>query len=122
LPELHLLIDSLLQSLTDAGVIGAVAELAGIESEVVPQPVNVEFVAGRNVDELLEQRFQLIPEAGGSRGASLLVSPAKDLRMPSERAAQVDDFLREIALDAGLTGMEQALIDHHNLEARRRQG
>jgi hypothetical protein len=109
--SLYALLEALLQSLTDASVLEAVADIAGIEPEVVPQPVNVEFVAGRNVDELLELSFLLIPDAGNSRGASLLVDPGKDLRIPAERASQVADFLREIAMDAGLEGIEARLAD-----------
>jgi hypothetical protein len=109
---LHSLVDALLQSLTDTAVVEAVADLAGIEPEVVPQPVNVEFVSGRNVDDLLEQgSLRLIPDAGNSRGASLLVDPGNDLRTPAERVRQVDDFLREIAMDAGLEGMESRIAD-----------
>jgi hypothetical protein len=74
----------------------------------------VTFVAGHNVDQLLDNgRLRLIPEAGSSRGASLLVNPANDLRVLAERAGQVDDFLREIAMDAGLEGMEACLRDLH---------
>jgi hypothetical protein len=34
-----------------------------------------------------------------------------------ERASQVDDFLREIAMDAGLEGMEACLGDLHKKAA-----
>jgi hypothetical protein len=65
----------------------------GVATEVVPQPVNLEFVAGHNVDELLDQDLlHLIPGTGSSRGASLIVNPSNDLRVPMERAGQVTTF------------------------------
>jgi hypothetical protein len=90
-------------------VVAAVADLAGIESEVVPQPVNLELAAGRNMDGLLDPDLPLIPGAGTSRGASLLFNPGYDLNDPGERANQVNEFLREMAMDAGLLGMEARL-------------
>lgn len=118
---LYALIDALFEGLTNAAVVEAVADIAGIAgiaTEVVPQPVNLEFAAGHNVDELLDQGLlHLIPGAGSSRGASLIVNPSNDLRVPMERASQVDDFLREIAMDAGLEGMEACLGDLHKRAA-----
>lgn len=115
---LYALIDALFEAFTNAAVVEAVADIAGIATEVVPQPVNLEFAAGHNVDELLDQGLlHLIPGAGSSRGASLIVNPSNDLRVPMERASQVDDFLREIAMDAGLEGMEACLSDLHKRAA-----
>jgi len=39
----------------------------------------------------------------------MLFNPGYDLNDPGERANQVNDFLREIAMDAGLLGMEARL-------------
>ena len=40
-------------------------------------------------------------------GAHVLADPAIDLADPGERRAQVDRWLEQIALDAGLTGMQR---------------
>jgi hypothetical protein len=103
---LYALIDALFEAFTNAAVVEAVADIAGIATEVVPQPVNLEFAAGHNVDELLGQGLlHLIPGAGSSRGASLIVNPSNDLRVPMERASQVDDFLREGRRARGYGGL-----------------
>jgi hypothetical protein len=50
-----------------------------------------------------------VPEAGPSRGATLIADPALDLRSLAERQTQLDSWLVQIALDGGLTGMEDLL-------------
>jgi hypothetical protein len=50
-----------------------------------------------------------IPDADDSRGAHLLADPALDLADDQNRSEQVRRWLIQVALDAGLTGMEQVL-------------
>jgi hypothetical protein len=51
------------------------------------------------------------PGAGASHGANLLTNPTLDLTETTERQAQLKDWLQQIALDAGLSGMETLLTD-----------
>lgn len=105
--ELDATVDSLVSALVDPAVVGAVAALADIDPVLVPQPVNVNFQAGVDVPDLLcLEGLRPIRDAGPSRGATLLVDPARDLRDPVERAEQLDAWLVQVALDAGLAGME----------------
>ncbi|WEO92994.1 hypothetical protein A6P39_002195 [Streptomyces sp. FXJ1.172] len=48
--------------------------------------------------------------SGGTHGGIFSADPALDLRVESERREQVDNWMRQLGLDAGLIGME-ALID-----------
>lgn len=52
-------------------------------------------------------------EAGTSNGANLIADPALDLRDPAERREQVDSWLVQLGLDAGLLGMEGLLGQYH---------
>jgi hypothetical protein len=113
-PQLHELCDALLISLTDAQVAAQLADLAGIDPELVPQPANLNFVTSTDVSELLDiSGLKLVPDAGASRGANLMGDPSIDVRDPDERAAQVDSWLQQIGLDAGLRGMERVLEEYH---------
>lgn len=51
-------------------------------------------------------------EAGASAGGTFRANPVLDLRVAAERQEQVDDWLRQLGLDAGLTGME-ALVERY---------
>ena len=87
-----------------------------VDHERAPRPILVRGAApirlpGRAATANRGQLRQL------SRGASLIVNPSNDLRVPMERASQVDDFLREIAMDAGLEGREACLSDLHKRAA-----
>jgi hypothetical protein len=54
-----------------------------------------------------------IEGAGPSHGAQVLAIPGLDLANPAERQMQLDDRLQQIALDAGLRGMESLLTAYH---------
>lgn len=106
------LIDAALDTLTSDDIVGAVADLAAIDTAAVPQPRVLYLRTGRAVTEVLETAgLRLIPDAGTSRGADLLADPALDLADPGDRRSQVRMWLVQIALDAGLLGMEQ-LLEH----------
>jgi hypothetical protein len=62
-------------------------------------------------------RLTPIPGAGQSHGANLLANPTLDLADLRERELQLDDWLQQIALDAGLSGMEDALGSYHQKHA-----
>lgn len=99
----------MLATLTGKGVVGPLADLAGIDVEAVPQPHILHMVTGRPVAEVLDiTGLRLIPDGGVSMGAHLLADPALDLA-DDDRREQVRTWLAQIALDAGLLGMEQVL-------------
>lgn len=91
------------------------AELAGIDPIAVPQPRVLHLVTARPVTDVLDTTgLQPIPDAGTSMGAHLLADPARDLADEDDRREQVAAWMTQIALDAGLRGMEQLL---HRLTA-----
>lgn len=113
-PDLYTTLDAMIGALTDPGVVGTLADLAGIDPVLVPLPANLHFVTGPNVRELLYlERLVPIPDAGPSHGANLLANPTLDLANPEERRSQLDDWLQQIALDAGLSGMQGLLAAYH---------
>jgi hypothetical protein len=90
-PDLYTTLNALLASLTDRAV-----------------------VTGPAVSDLLyPEGLAQIPDAGPSHGANLLANPALDLAEQNERRIQVDDWLQQIGLDAGLNGMEKLLDAYH---------
>ena len=107
-------IDGLLGALTDEKVVSVLADLAGVEAVVVPQLASLDFTTGPAVGDLLS-RGGLMPveEAGPSHGANLVANPTLDLRDDPDRQEQVDGRLQQVALDAGLRGMEDLLIEYH---------
>jgi len=114
MPDLYGILDALLASLTDGAVITALAGLAGIDPVVVPLPANLDFITGPAVADLLHSAgLAPIPDAGPSHGANLLANPTLDLADPGDRRTQLDDWLQQIALDAGLSGMENLLAAYH---------
>lgn len=121
LSVLYPALDDLTATLTDPTVVAAVADLAGIDSEVVPQPTCCHFLTGVPVTELLDLPGLVpIEGAGVSQGALLLADPALDLHKESERRIQVDSWLVQIALDSGLQGMEALLDRYHDMQKRSR--
>jgi hypothetical protein len=109
-PDLYSLITGLLAGLTDPPVIAALADVASIDPVLVGQPANAHLYTGPAVDELLYlQMLTPVAGAGGSHGASLMADPTIDLGAPDGRLAQLDTWMRQIALDAGLQGMERLL-------------
>ncbi|QNA72006.1 ATP-binding protein [Streptomyces sp. So13.3] len=108
------LVDSLVTTLVGDPVITALAALAGVDPLVVPQPLGLDFISGPDVPDLLAGNgLTPIPDAGTSHGANLLADPGVDQRDPGERRTLVDNWLQQISLDAGLRGMEQALVRVH---------
>lgn len=108
--RMRALLDAMLASLVDDALIVALAGLGGIEPITVPQPSSLMFRSSLDVQDLLESHgLTPIPGAGTSRGADLVADPALDLRNPSERSEQVNEWIEQISLDAGLSGMERQL-------------
>jgi hypothetical protein len=102
--------NAMLATLTSKAVVGPLAELAGVDVLAVPQPRVMHMVTGRPVTEVLDTAgLRSIPDAGTSGGAHLLADPALDLTDDEERHQQVVAWVTQIALDAGLLGMEQLL-------------
>ncbi|MEV4251708.1 ATP-binding protein [Spirillospora sp. NPDC049652] len=104
------LMDVLVAALVDQHVVGSLAELAQIDSLAVPQPRALHLVTRRPIPQTLDiGALKTIPEAGNSHGAHLLADPGFDLTDPPSRHKQVDAWLVQTALDAGLLGMEELL-------------
>jgi hypothetical protein len=108
--QLGALIDAMLATLTGGEVTAALAGLAGTDILAIPQPRVMHVVTARPIPDVLDTTgLRSIPDAGESRGAHLLADPALDLADDQDRSEQVRRWLIQIALDAGLTGMEQLL-------------
>jgi len=108
--DLRGLLQDLCATLTNRDVTRRLAEMSGTDLELVRQPNVVHFVTGPPVIDLLSSHgLTPIPDAGTSRGARLLTNPARDLGDDLDRRDQVAEWMIQIALDAGLRGME-ALI------------
>lgn len=115
LADLYESIDGMLITLTSNEVVAALADLADTDPVLVPQPANLYFLTGREVSELVVlDDLAPVPEAGPSRGASLLADPSFDLRSAAERHSQIDNWMVQLVLDAGLTGAEKFLTRYHN--------
>jgi len=108
--DLYTTIDSLLAGLTGDAVVHALADLAGVETILIPQPRSLHLVTGPAIDELMYlEMLRPVQGSGGSHGASLLADPTLDLADATDRHGQVDAWIQQIALDAGLRGMERLL-------------
>jgi hypothetical protein len=109
-PDLYATIDALLEGLTDEVVVQALADIGGVDPAIVPQPTSAHLITGPPVDQLLyPERLTAVPGAGASHGANLVADPTLDLGIWDERHALVDMWVQQIALDAGLRGMEQLI-------------
>ena len=107
-------LDALLSTLTDQAVVTAIADMAAIDPVIIPLPTGLHFVTAQNVGDILQpDGLGQIPGAGPSRGATLLTNPTLDLADQSERQTQLDAWLEQIGLDAGLSGMESLLAAYH---------
>ncbi|MFI6530173.1 helix-turn-helix domain-containing protein [Streptomyces uncialis] len=112
-PNLAELLDGLLKTVVDPKVTAEIARITDIDTALVAQPRELHLIADRQVADLLHPTgLQAIPDAGASRGGTFRANPALNLRDAAERQEQVDDWLRQLGLDAGLTGME-ALLEHY---------
>ncbi|MFC0430040.1 helix-turn-helix domain-containing protein [Kutzneria buriramensis] len=119
---LHHLLDALLATLTTAPIINALAGLTGIDPVLIPQPASLDLHSGRPINEVVNMAgLNPIDGSGRSFGANLRAQPVLDLRDGADRHRQVDDWLVEMALDAGVTGME-ALLDDLHLRQRKQIG
>lgn len=108
--DLYDTVDGLLEGLTARDVVSALADIAGIDPAIVPQPISAHVITDAAVEELLwPDGLSVIDGAGGSHGASLVADPTLDLADWDERHAQVDAWVQQIALDAGVRGMERLL-------------
>lgn len=109
LPLLEM-IDGLIQSRVDGRVVQAIADLANVEQELVPQPQVLHVVSLIPVIDLLyPARLAAIDQAGPSHGSNMYADPTRDLRDRRERHAQLRDWLVQLAMDSGLQGMEAVL-------------
>jgi hypothetical protein len=109
-PRLRSLVTALLAALVDPEVAKAVAGIAGIDPVVLPQPPSLAFRSKPDVKDLLEvEGLTPMIDRGSSHGADTVSNPEYDLRESRDRRDQVDDWLAQIGLDAGLQGMERLL-------------
>ncbi len=125
--HLSILLDGLIALMTKKDVATSLANLAGIDPVRVGQPRRFDFRTGVPVDELLVfDGLTTIADSGPSHGTSgLLADPSFDLKDPSDRRHQVERWLNQIALDAGLMGMQEALAliaAHERRQANRQSG
>ncbi|MEW1640213.1 hypothetical protein AB0469_39935 [Streptomyces sp. NPDC093801] len=87
--------------------------MTDIDTALVAQPRELHLIADQPVVDLLPSAdLQEIPGAGTSLEGTFHANPALDLRITAERQEQVDDWLRQLGLDAGLSGME-ALVERY---------
>jgi hypothetical protein len=100
------LLDAIMATFTDLAFTAAVADLADIDPILVPPPRNLHVVSSQEIAGFLPP-LQQIPGAKGSQGAHLRADPALTLADSGHRAAQAIRWLRQIAADAGLAGMER---------------
>jgi len=104
--EWETLLQAIIATLTSPDITAAIADLADIDSILVPPPRSLHIVSGQEIAGFLPP-LQAIPGATGSRGAHLRADPALSLHDPDDRATQATRWLRQIAADAGLAGMER---------------
>ncbi|MFE1579322.1 AlbA family DNA-binding domain-containing protein [Streptomyces fradiae] len=117
-PRLLDLLEGILKTTVDPKVVEEIARITDIDPALVAQPRELHLVADRQVKELLPSSgLEEIPDAGASAGGVFRANPALDLRDIADRQEQVDDWLRQLGLDAGLTGME-ALVESYRASAR----
>lgn len=103
-------LDGLVGGLVDPDLIRVLADIAGIDPIVIDQPLGAHFITGPTVGDLLHPvGLTPITDAGTSHGAHLVSEPALDLSSGADRHRQVDAWVLQIALDAGLRGMEGVL-------------
>ncbi|MFJ3090101.1 ATP-binding protein [Streptomyces sp. NPDC086838] len=115
-PNLLDLFEGILKTTADPKVVAEIARITDIDSSLVAQPRELHLVADRQIKELLRSdSLQEIPGAGASHGGVFRANPALDLRDAADRQEQADDWLRQLGLDAGLTGMEN-LVEHCRAE------
>jgi hypothetical protein len=108
--QLAELLDAIAATLTRPDITGPLSDLAGIDRIAVPQPRVLHFVTARPVTDVVETNgLRQIPDAGPSHGGHVLANPALDLYDSGDRQEQTQAWLVQLALDAGLLGMERLL-------------
>ncbi|MBG7704801.1 ATP-binding protein [Streptomyces sp. MC1] len=119
-PNLLDLLEGILKTTVDPKVVAEIARIIDIDPALAAQPRELHLVADRQVKDLLRtDGLEEIPDAGASAGGVFRANPALDLRDTADRQEQVDDWLRQLGLDAGLTGMEN-LVEQYRTAARSR--
>jgi hypothetical protein len=113
------LMEEVIKALLDKHVVNAFGELAQIHPLAVPQPRVLHIISRQPMVHLLSTGLERIPEAGISYGAHLLADPGLDLADPESRREQVNAWLVETAMDAGLTGMEKLLAAREERSSQR---
>lgn len=104
------LLDAVLATLVDQEVTTALAAVADIDPVMAPWPRTVALRSASDVRRLIDDvSLAPIPGAGTSHGADLVTDPGLDLREPDRRDEQIAHWLEQIALDAGLSGMQRLL-------------
>lgn len=112
------LLEGVLKTTVDPKVVAEIARITDIDRALVAQPRELHLAADRQVKELLRTEIlREIPDAGASAGGVFRANPALDLRDIADRQEQVDDWIRQLGLDAGLTGME-ALVEGYRASTR----
>jgi len=90
------------------------SEIAGIEIFQVPVPMSMHVLMPYGVaNTLIDQNLISIPDSGFSGGAFLLGDTTLDIGKNAELDQQVDQWMLQIALDAGLEGMEHLVQNLH---------
>ncbi|MGW7359975.1 AlbA family DNA-binding domain-containing protein [Streptomyces sp. NPDC054802] len=119
-PNLLGLLEGILKTTADRKVVAEIARITDIDPALAAQPRELHLVADRQVKDLLHSDgLQEIPDAGASNGGVFRTNPVLDLRDAADRQEQVDDWLRQLGLDAGLTGMEN-LVERYRASTRSR--
>lgn len=104
--EWQALLEAIIATLTSPDITAVLADLADIDPLLVPPPGSLHVVSPHEIAQFLPP-LQPIPEAAGSRGAHLRADPALSPSDPEDRATQATRWIRQIAADAGLTGIER---------------
>jgi hypothetical protein len=101
------LLGSLAATLASPDVAAPIADIAGIDPIEVRQPRVLHISSGPTMRGLLPPQLMPVPDTGHSYGAHMQADPVLDLTDPQERAEQVDLWLSQMAIDAGLLGMDE---------------
>ncbi|AGF59708.1 hypothetical protein SHJGH_0042 [Streptomyces hygroscopicus subsp. jinggangensis TL01] len=114
------LLEGILKTTVDPKVVAEIARIIDVDPALAAQPRELHLVADRQVKDLLRtDGLEEIPDAGASASGVFRANPALDLRDTADRQEQVDDWLRQLGLDAGLTGMENR-VEQYRTAARSR--
>jgi hypothetical protein len=109
-PDLCSLLEGTLSVLVDRDVLGALADLSGVEPAGIPQPRVLHLVTGRDVPELLRpDGLTPVPGTYPNRTMRFVADPALDLRSPAQLRRQVDNYMRLIGLEGDVSGMSRLL-------------